>query len=72
MGLTDEEREAEIRKGMNRLRGQMCGLLESFGLPERQERAAVQALKSLSYDNEAHFVDIIKPHLLLLEEKQNY
>lgn len=37
---------------MNKLRGRLCGLIESWGLDERQERAAIQTLKSISYDSE--------------------
>lgn len=43
-------REQVIADYMDRIRGRLCGLIESFGLPERQERACIQTLKSISYD----------------------
>jgi hypothetical protein len=39
-----------VSEEMNRLRGRLCGLIESWGLPEKQERGAINTLKSLSYD----------------------
>lgn len=39
-----------VTEEMNRLRGRLCGLIESWGLPEKQERGAINTLKSLSYD----------------------
>ena len=37
----------------NRLRGRLCGLVESWGLSEKRERAMISTLKSLTYDSEA-------------------
>lgn len=42
-----------IAEEFNRIRGKLCGLIESWGLPERQERGAVGTFKALSYDAEA-------------------
>ncbi len=47
-----ETPEAIVTEEFNRLRGRLCGLIESWGLPERQERAAIQTLKSLTYDSQ--------------------
>lgn len=44
------DKEAVVTEEMNRLRGRLCGLIESWGLPEKQERGAINTLKSLSYD----------------------
>jgi hypothetical protein len=44
----------------NRLRGRLCGLIESWGLPERQERGAIQTLKSLSYDSEKVIKELVE------------
>lgn len=44
---------------LNRLRGRLCGLIESWGLPHRQERAAKQLVKSLSYDSEERILEAI-------------
>jgi hypothetical protein len=46
---------------MNRIRGRICGLIESWGLPERQERAAVATFKALTYDSEKVIRDEIIP-----------
>jgi len=37
---------------LNRLRGRLCGLIESWGLPEQQERGMKSTLKYLTYDSE--------------------
>lgn len=37
----------------NRLRGRLCGLIESWGLSDKRERAMISTLKSLTYDSEA-------------------
>lgn len=37
----------------NRLRGRLCGLIESWGLADKRERAMISTLKSLTYDSEA-------------------
>ena len=51
--------QSSLEIEMNRFRGRMCGLLESFGLPERQERGAIQTLKSLSYDLQKVIADTL-------------
>lgn len=50
---------AAVTNTMNRLRGKLCGLIESWGLPERQERGCIGILKSLSYDAQAEILDAI-------------
>lgn len=47
--MSDEE---ILTEGMNRLRGRLCGLIESWGLEDKQERAAISTLKALTYDLE--------------------
>lgn len=54
-----ETPEAVVTDEFNRLRGRLCGLIESWGLPERQERGAIQTLKSLSYDSEKVVKDLL-------------
>lgn len=55
--------ETLIREEMNRLRGRLAGLIESWGLPERQERGCINTMKSLSYDSEKVFVEtMVEPH----------
>lgn len=44
------DQEAVVTEEFNRLRGRLCGLIESWGLADKQERGAINTLKSLSYD----------------------
>jgi hypothetical protein len=50
--MTQEERERVLAVEMNRLRGRLAGLVESWAVDERRERAMIATLKSLSYDSE--------------------
>lgn len=59
--MTAEEVEREVITHANRFRGRMAGLIESFGLPERQEKAAILTLKSLSYDEERRLRHLVNP-----------
>lgn len=52
--------EGVVTEEMNRLRGRLCGLIESWGLPEKQERGAIQTLKSLSYDAQKSITESLK------------
>lgn len=52
--------EDNIHAEMNRLRGRLCGLIESWGLDERRESACKQTLKTLTYDSEALLVRLIE------------
>jgi hypothetical protein len=52
------EKEELISDEFNRLRGRLCGLIESWGLDERQERGAINTLKSLSYDSQKAITDL--------------
>lgn len=47
--------EIAIRE-FNSLRGRLCTVIESAGLPKRQERALVTLIKNLSYQNQ----DVVK------------
>jgi hypothetical protein len=44
--------EELIVKEFNTLRGRILGLIESWGLPERQESGCKATFKSLTYDTE--------------------
>jgi hypothetical protein len=55
--------EEIIHDEMNRLRGRLCGLIESWNMPSKQERAAIQTLKTLTYDSEAVFVKLLGEQL---------
>ena len=50
-----------IAEEYNRLRGRLCGLVESWGLPEKQERGMIQTLKSLTYDSEKVIKALVDP-----------
>lgn len=52
--------EKALADGFNRLRGQLAGMIESFGLPARQERGAISTLKTLSYENQAELAEWIR------------
>lgn len=54
-----ETPDGVVTDEFNRLRGRLCGLIESWGLPEKQERGAIQTLKSLSYDSEKVVKELI-------------
>lgn len=53
------EIEKTIHAEMNRLRGRLCGLIESWGLDEKRETACKQTLKTLTYDSEKLLIDLI-------------
>jgi hypothetical protein len=54
------EREDAVVNEFNRVRGRLCGLVESWGLDERRERAMISTLKSLTYDSEKIIKDLVK------------
>jgi hypothetical protein len=56
----DDEVETSVAESYNRLRGRLCGLIESFGLDERQERGCINTLKSLTYDSQAELLEILE------------
>lgn len=58
--MSQEELETEVRKRFNRSRGRLAGLIESWGLEPQRERAMIQTLKSLSYDDENDLVEWLK------------
>lgn len=47
-----EDADSVVSTEYNRLRGRLCGLVESWGLDEKRERAMISTLKSLTYDSE--------------------
>lgn len=51
-------REVAIRE-FNSLRGRLCTVIESAGLPPKQERAVVLLIKNLSYQNQAVIAELI-------------
>lgn len=55
--LTAEEQA--VADEYNRLRGRLCGLIESWGLSEKRERAMISTLKSLTYDSEAVVKELV-------------
>jgi hypothetical protein len=55
----DQQPNDLIAEEFNRLRGRLLGLIESWGLPEKQESGAKNTLKSLSYDAQARITEIV-------------
>jgi hypothetical protein len=51
-------REIAIRE-FNSLRGRLCTVIETAGLPKKQERALVLLIKNLSYQNQAVIAELI-------------
>jgi hypothetical protein len=45
-------REIAVRE-LNSLRGRLCAVIESAGLPHKQERAIITLIKNLSFQNQA-------------------
>lgn len=52
-------KEIAIRE-MNSLRGRLCTVVESAALPNKQERAIVNLIKNLSYQNQAVLAELIE------------
>lgn len=50
----------EVASEFNVLRGRILGLIESWGLPERQEKGCKSTFKSLTYDAEARIKELIE------------
>lgn len=59
MASPSADLEDTIRAEFNRMRGRLCGFIEAVGMPDKQERGAIQTLKTLSYDSENLIVDLI-------------
>jgi hypothetical protein len=55
--LTAEEQA--VADEYNRLRGRLCGLIESWRLDPKAERAMISTLKSLTYDSEAVVKELV-------------
>lgn len=51
--------EDQVASEFNTLRGRVLGLIESWGLPERQENGAKATFKSLTYDAQAKIEDLV-------------
>lgn len=51
-------REVAIRE-FNGLRGRLCTVIESAGLPKTQERAIVTLIKSTSYQSQAVVAELL-------------
>jgi hypothetical protein len=51
---------ARLDKGMDNLRGRVLGMVESWGLPDKQERGIKSTFKSLTYDLQADLQNDIR------------
>lgn len=54
------ELEQALTQEFNTLRGRVCGFLEAIGLPEKQERGAIQTFKSLTYDSQKAITELLR------------
>lgn len=52
--------EDTVAAEFNTLRGRILGLIESWGLPEKQENGAKATFKSLTYDSQARILDVLE------------
>jgi hypothetical protein len=52
----------EIASEFNTLRGRVLGLIESWGLPERQENGCKSLVKSLTYDSEKRIKELVEDY----------
>lgn len=52
--------EQEIAAEFNTLRGRILGLIESWGLPEKQENGCKATFKSLTYDSQARITELFE------------
>jgi hypothetical protein len=59
-----EEIEDLLADDWDRARGKVAGFIESMGLPEKQERAAISLFKSLTYDAQKDLLNSVKQALL--------
>jgi hypothetical protein len=57
---SEDELETALHKALDSMRGQLAGLIESWGLRPTQERGAINTMKTLSYNAEAILVELIK------------
>jgi hypothetical protein len=53
------DKDEIVAEEFNRLRGRLLGLIESWGLPDKQESGAKNTLKSLSYDAQARISELL-------------
>jgi hypothetical protein len=51
--------EQVLADEFNTLRGRILGLIESWGLPERQENGCKSTFKSLTYDSQSRISDLL-------------
>lgn len=57
--MNNEDKIKNISNEMNTLRGRILGLIESWGLDDRQEKGCKATFKSLTYDAEARIKELL-------------
>jgi hypothetical protein len=60
-------REVAVRE-FNSLRGRLCTVIESAGLPKVQERALVTLIKNLSYQHQKVIAELLERHEDVIEQ----
>lgn len=60
MNPVDVNLEEAVKRELNRFRGKMAGFIESYNLPEKQERGMVSHMKNLSYECERAIKEAVK------------
>jgi hypothetical protein len=53
------EAERLVAAEFNTLRGRVLGLIESWGLPEKQELGCKATFKTLTYDSQARILETL-------------
>jgi len=67
----NEELEGVIADSFDRLRGRFLGLIESWGMPERQEAGAKNTFKSLTYDMQEDITETLDAIIEAIDSSQN-
>lgn len=55
-----KEDSTNLEREFDTMRGRILGLIESWGLPQRQEDGCKQTFKSLTYDAQAKIEELVK------------
>jgi hypothetical protein len=51
--------EQVVKHEFDRVRGRLCGQIESMGLSDQQTRGAIATIKSLTYDSQKAILEAV-------------